>query len=77
MIFRARVTSIVNQARSPDENSSDQKVVEKVLRSLIPKFVSVVVTPQILYFCENMTSKWPLFELSLHLLVFFSSAKRK
>ena len=40
--FFTRVTTNVNQIRSLSEDLTDQKIVEKVLRSLTPKFDHVV-----------------------------------
>ena len=40
--FFTRVTTNVNQIRSLGEDLTDQKIVEKVLRSLTPKFDHVV-----------------------------------
>lgn len=41
--FLSRAMAIVSQMRSYGETITDQTIVEKVLRSLIPKFDHVVV----------------------------------
>ncbi|XP_077212794.1 uncharacterized protein LOC143847890 [Tasmannia lanceolata] len=41
-VFFSRVSSVVNQIRTYGEKLDDQKIVEKVLRSLFPKFDHVV-----------------------------------
>ena len=42
--FYTRVVGLINQLKSHGETRTRQKVVEKILRSLPPRFESLVVT---------------------------------
>ena len=42
--FYTRVVGVINKLKSHGETITDQKVVEKILRSLPPRFESLVVT---------------------------------
>ena len=42
--FYTRVVGLINQLKSHGETITDQRVVEKILRSLSPRFENLVVT---------------------------------
>ena len=42
--FYTRVVGLINQLKSHGETIADQRVVEKILKSLPPRFESLVVT---------------------------------
>ena len=43
-LFYAKIISLINQLKSHGEKLEDKRVVEKILRSLPPRFESLVVT---------------------------------
>ena len=62
--FYTRVVGLINQLKSHGEPITDQRVVEKILRSIPPRFESLVVTLE-----ENKyVSQFTIYELKTSLI---------